>query len=250
MQRISKLTLRNFKFFYGETVIDFDRKNVLIYGENGSGKSSIYWALYTFLQSVFKDTSEIRKYFDQKHPENLINLFGFNANDSSIKLTLEDENGLPNEREISVGNITSKTDRLITELTLASDFINYHTLSRIYAYYHKDEINLFDLFEYELMEFISFKKPLVKDGESADVTNVNAEAWWEYVSEFVPKMKDIKVLEGYLKDFNDNFRDYLNTITELTNSYITEHFLEKFNIFFDYRPATYPVPNEGRKITK
>ena len=69
MQKISKITLNNFKFFYGKVSIDFNRKNILIYGENGSGKSSIYWSLYTFLQSVFKDNAEIRKYFEPKHPE-------------------------------------------------------------------------------------------------------------------------------------------------------------------------------------
>ena len=74
MQKIGKLTLKNFKFFLGEVSINFDRKNVLLYGENGSGKSSIYWALYTFLQSVFKnDPLQIRKYFDPGHDENLIN---------------------------------------------------------------------------------------------------------------------------------------------------------------------------------
>ena len=55
MQRIKRILLNNFKFFSGESVIDFDGKNMLLYGDNGSGKSSIYWALYTFLQSVFKN---------------------------------------------------------------------------------------------------------------------------------------------------------------------------------------------------
>ncbi|WP_431198740.1 AAA family ATPase [Mucilaginibacter sp. P25] len=76
MQKIRKLILQNFKFFLGNHELDFERKNVLLYGENGSGKSSIYWALYTFLQSVFKtDNLEIRKYFDPKHNENLINRY-------------------------------------------------------------------------------------------------------------------------------------------------------------------------------
>ena len=54
MHKIKQITLQNFKFFYGNVPINFDRKHVLIYGENGSGKSSIHWAIYTFLQSVFK----------------------------------------------------------------------------------------------------------------------------------------------------------------------------------------------------
>jgi len=42
MHKIKKIVLKNFKFFYGIKEIDFDRKHVSIYGENGSGKSSVY----------------------------------------------------------------------------------------------------------------------------------------------------------------------------------------------------------------
>ena len=54
MNRIKQIKLKHFKFFYGEVTIDLERQNALIFGENGSGKSSLYWALYTFMQSVFK----------------------------------------------------------------------------------------------------------------------------------------------------------------------------------------------------
>jgi energy-coupling factor transporter ATP-binding protein EcfA2 len=43
--KIHKLTIKNFKFFINETC-EFDGKNALIYGENGTGKSSLYFALY------------------------------------------------------------------------------------------------------------------------------------------------------------------------------------------------------------
>ena len=92
MYKISKLTLKNFKFFYGEVTINFDRKNVLLYGENGSGKSSIYWALYTFLQSVFKtEARQVHKYFEHNNSENLRNSFADDLDDSSITIEFEDE---------------------------------------------------------------------------------------------------------------------------------------------------------------
>ena len=43
-KNIKEITLYNFKAFYGENTIKLDGKNLLLYGENGSGKSSIYWA--------------------------------------------------------------------------------------------------------------------------------------------------------------------------------------------------------------
>ncbi len=113
MQRIKKITLENFKFFYGKVDIDFDRKHVLLYGENGSGKSSIYWSLYTFLQSVFKtDDAEIRKYFEPAHDENLINRFADNTAASSIVIEFEDEHKASARREISLTTINTKSDRL------------------------------------------------------------------------------------------------------------------------------------------
>lgn len=246
MHKISKITLNNFKFFYGQVEIPVERKNMLIYGENGSGKSSIYWSLYTFLQSIFKDNAEIRKYFEPKHPENLINRYSVEPSNSSIILELKEDDGTVEKKEISINQITTKTGGLVKELTLGSDFINHHTLSRIYAYYHKEEINLFNIFEHELLAFITFKNALVKQGETA--TNQNAEVWWEYIRDFIPKINDTAIIEEYLKEFNESFASYLNDITELTNSYITSRFKENFNILFEYRQASYPLPAEGEEL--
>ncbi|GMQ25715.1 hypothetical protein Aoki45_23970 [Algoriphagus sp. oki45] len=246
MHKISKITLNNFKFFYGQVEIPVERKNVLIYGENGSGKSSIYWSLYTFLQSVFKDNAEIRKYFEPKHPENLINRYSVEPSNSSIILELKEDDGTVEEKEISINQITTKTGGLVKELTLGSDFINHHTLSRIYAYYHKEEINLFNIFEHELLAYITFKNALIKQGETA--TNQNAEVWWEYIRDFIPKINDKAIIEKYLREFNESFDKYLKDITELTNTYITSRFKENFNILFEYRPTSYPLPAEGEEL--
>lgn len=42
---MNTIALQNFKAFLTHTSINFDQKNALIYGENGSGKSSLYEAL-------------------------------------------------------------------------------------------------------------------------------------------------------------------------------------------------------------
>lgn len=40
--KINKIEIENFKFFKNIFPINVDRKNILLYGENGAGKSSIY----------------------------------------------------------------------------------------------------------------------------------------------------------------------------------------------------------------
>ena len=116
MQKIKKITLNNFKFFHGKETIDLNRKNLLLYGENGAGKSSIYWALYTFLQSVFKtDNNDIQKYFDPSKPESLVNRFANGNPESEISIQFEDGEGTVTEKCISFDKINTKTGRLIKD---------------------------------------------------------------------------------------------------------------------------------------
>ena len=53
--KIDTIHIENFKFFLKPFDLSPNGKHVLMYGENGSGKSSIYWALYTHLQSSLKE---------------------------------------------------------------------------------------------------------------------------------------------------------------------------------------------------
>lgn len=50
--RINSITLQNFKYIHNAYTLPLNGKNLLVYGENGSGKSSFYWALYTLFQSL------------------------------------------------------------------------------------------------------------------------------------------------------------------------------------------------------
>lgn len=93
---VEKITFKNFKAFREEQTIDFKSKNVLIYGNNGAGKSSIFWALYTFLQSSIKTQDKVEKYFkyfDNENPDtyqSLRNIFEAEAENSYVDLTIAD----------------------------------------------------------------------------------------------------------------------------------------------------------------
>lgn len=51
--RITEIHIKNYRAFYGENHIclDKDGKNLMVYGKNGSGKSSLFTALQDFLKS-------------------------------------------------------------------------------------------------------------------------------------------------------------------------------------------------------
>jgi predicted ATP-dependent endonuclease of OLD family len=131
MNKISRIKIKNFKYFYGEITIDLERSNAVIFGENGSGKSSIYWALYTFLQSVFKsDVTEIQKYFDPGHEENLRNRFAADIAESFITLVFEDESLNVIEKTISNTIVNTKTDDFVRLTVEGSELSNYKLLSK------------------------------------------------------------------------------------------------------------------------
>ena len=249
MQRIKSIHLENFKFFYGYgtelcNTIQLDGDNLLLYGENGSGKSSIYWALYTFLQSTLKEDPQIDKYFNARHDENLRNRFAEESAKSGIKIMFENQQQAELSREISSSNINTKSDSFIKQTLDSSDFINYRYLSKLYDFSNSEPINLFPLFEGEILMFIDFGEPYTDhSGNSSGKTN--AADWWKFIvdapkqlpyngnvvsvgSEAYKRFKDVT-----LPRFVELLKKFLLEITQSANDYLQTEFKEGYSISFN-----------------
>ncbi len=63
--KIKTITINKYKSFKKEETIPVDSKNLFIYGENGAGKSSFYYALKDFFQSSVENIkmSDLRNMF-------------------------------------------------------------------------------------------------------------------------------------------------------------------------------------------
>jgi energy-coupling factor transporter ATP-binding protein EcfA2 len=61
--KIDRIKLSNYKFFHGDFELAVNGKNLLIYGENGSGKSSIYRALEYLAKTRFDSITKERNVF-------------------------------------------------------------------------------------------------------------------------------------------------------------------------------------------
>lgn len=238
MNKLKKITLNNFKFFLGNNVLDINENNLLIYGENGSGKSSIYWALYTFLHSVYKvDDADIQKYFDPTHDQRLLNRFAPAADPSSLIIEFVDNTGTIVTKTLSYTLINTKSDGLVKEAAHSSDFVNYRILSRLYDFSNKDIIDLFPLFEKEILMFIDL--PIeVSPGVS------KASDWWQYLKKGMqPRhhMHTAEYREFQQKNyaFNERMRNYLLSIVQSANEYLQDKFDQKLKIDFSYEASSY-----------
>lgn len=172
MSAISKIKLHNFKAFHTGSQpeeLNLEGKNLLLYGENGSGKSSIYWALYTLFQSETKTAVEIGKYFSPTHDEQLLNFnylnsrpdFEIDTNGKIINPTDIGKNAevlveLSDGTKLSIdkdGNSESVSNKL-ENLHRRSDFITHRLLVNFYNFRNSKEINLWEVFVRDFFPFL------------------------------------------------------------------------------------------------
>ncbi|TLV01410.1 AAA family ATPase [Dyadobacter luticola] len=244
MHRISKINLINFKFFFGHQTLELDRKNLLLYGENGSGKSSIYWALYTFLQSCTKSNDqEVRKYFDTANEQNLVNRFAPAGSEAGIEVEFEDNHEEIIRNKISTRTINTRTSQFIKEVTATSDFINYRLLSSIYNWSNRQIIDIFPMFEEHVLMFVNFREE-VRPGSS------NASDWWTHLKPgLVPRPTmshpSYRNFQELVAKFNVEFELLINRIIESTNDYIQDKFNEPLKVNLEYIPCSYDAFESG-----
>lgn len=182
MKRITEVHINNFKFFPESAPIMVDGKNILLYGENGSGKSSFYWALYTLLECSQKsDPDEIQKYFNKLNPNSLVNIHAdtdeIGVDNSFIKVKLNDNE----EYEVSHQNTAINANNQVKESLLASDFLNYRLLQRTHSVKHTEEIDLFPIFEDAVFGYVQFSDVNWHNDEGQGIIIRNAGAIYRVV---------------------------------------------------------------------
>lgn len=152
MARINEITINGFKAFPSMYKLELDGKHLLMYGENGSGKSSIYYALHCLFNSYRKPDMG-KKYFDINNPQNLINknFIPQNAGDKPhVAVNWYDGNRNPFISTIS-DNGCQAFDRLAE---LDTYFINHQLLFSFFNFTNSKDINLFPVFQREILPYI------------------------------------------------------------------------------------------------
>ncbi|HWI93816.1 MAG TPA: hypothetical protein VNT20_21200, partial [Flavisolibacter sp.] len=113
----------------------------------------------------------------------------------------------------------------------------------------RDSIDLFPLFERELLMFITFESEFQKiDGS---VGNANAQEWWEYIKNGLnPRPKRMsddpyKIFSKNVSQFNIELEKYLFNIIEAANKYLQQKFKQPYKLKIEFKKSTYDafIPN-------
>lgn len=155
--RLHRIEIQNFKAFR-EFTLDVGGRHLLVYGANGAGKSSLYWALYTFLQSARKNPKgSIAKYFEPGGNEALLNFHeqtAPNPKPGEIALTVRDiETKTDTTYRINRINHGTHNEPAILKGDLASDFITYRFFFGFSNFKNSERFDLWRLFEAEILPF-------------------------------------------------------------------------------------------------
>ncbi len=226
--RIDRIKFTNYQFFYGEFELPVNGKNLLVYGENGSGKSSIYKAMELLTQNGFVD-------FDKN-----LNIF---APDESAEV----EFGFNNGKELIItSDLEEMPDHMdfINGLSIFKPMLDYKKLLKVhYAPEVNDsKINLYYMFRKLLNNY-----PVETEGQKAILADI------EDLTEYFKLLENIletdfqkeinKYLESYFKaDFNIEKFEYKTKIDKNTGAatpviniilYYKEYLIDKYHTFLN-----------------
>lgn len=260
--RIKTIRIANFKFFHREVPIGVEGRNMLLFGENGTGKSSIYWSLYNHFQAVTKSEAENRKYFTPGHPENLRNRFSTDGDRSIVSIEFFDGNGSSHTMEVSHDRFypsDATLNKFMTETLTASDFLNYKFLSVLFDFDNSKPNEVFSIFRKHVLPTLTLPgEYILTDGSMSG--NGNAEGWLKHLidnEKSLPKYpvrtntvdKTTKEYERYqrsLKDFNMLMEAEFGIVFRNANTLLKNYFNEEVEIEFRWERAEFSRKDGGK----
>lgn len=252
MATITQIEIDGFKAFPKNFKLDLGTgKNLLLYGENGSGKSSLYYALHALLQSVFKDDRGA-KYFKTGdtngekfiiNNEHLINIFRFNeAKDNTyvpyVRITFNDGKIW----RLDNGGLSSENGGNESEIRMLnrnSAFINHSYISRFHAARNSEEIDLWNVFYKDILPF----HPVGTDHFLADIYD-------EIVSECnsSPKPRTSRIsLKNKIVDFNSYLEQLVGNINKKASSIYNDYFRHVGEDELTIKIAYYKIGDQENK---
>lgn len=209
-----------------------NQSNILIYGENGSGKSSIFKGLEHFFESAHNDNLDFEQHYFSK--DNLQKNEKIRNKEPYIKVKFSNGNEaiFTPEQEKNTNN----KFEFIKNTSKAKGFLSYKNLLKVHLV--EKEVNLFDLF-------------LAEQGVLYNVQNeFDTNAKKESKKAIGKLLEDLKTNfdENILKDFNEGLKNILSTLKDDINKMLNK-FNQGFEIEnFDFLPLKKTTLSKGKII--
>ena len=207
--RITDITITNYRAFYGEhhICLDKDGKNLMVYGENGSGKSSLFTALQDFLKSSVGKIDIEENIFVSASQKNTASI------KVDIKESAETSKTTSFELKLTDREIISDDKTLIADAIKIKGFFDYRSLLRTHLG-HQDKVDLFDILIKDIL-FNSINR----------FSNKEIGKEWQAIHNDTFNKMQIKsqqeATKYYLSEkFNPGIKQLLNDIEQDTNTFM------------------------------
>lgn len=239
MKRITKIEIENSRAYYDRLIFSLEKgENLLLYGENGSGKTSLYKSVNDFIQSFY---SQVNYISNRYKPAEAIGEVTLSIGDYNT-VTEEVDNIVNYRYAKGVDNTQVADTAYLKALALTKGFLNYKDLLKVYLYKDEDP-NLFKF----------FLKDLLKD-HVASAQGLNRPLWqeWEQIRQDIFKVynrNEIKHQKGLqnLKSFEKLLKSILDSLFDEVNLYLADYF-DNFGLQIGYElmPMTFDYGKDGK----
>ena len=226
MKRITSIQLQNFRAFYGQydPIVLLTGENLLLYGENGSGKSSLFKALKHYFQSSRQTGFVFEENSYAPAPVNGSIVISFSDVDAA---------GLPitgTQQILTFSNTVSNHNvALVQNTDLIKGFFDYRSLLKVYF---GSQNNLFDLVVNEILyehipvgetEGIGFQLKSIR--QTLKTTDRRFNDHWDALYE--------------LPIYETMFRALLDRVFLRLNRFLIDYFKFNLRVWYELQPIEF-----------
>jgi energy-coupling factor transporter ATP-binding protein EcfA2 len=214
--RLKSLTICDFRAFPGPepVVIALDGKNLLVYGENGSGKSSVFHALDEFFSTSQRDALTRKERL-----KTLGNAFSGLSDQCFIEVELDD--GGPaarwNHERHPVDTDPTPSDPRIVNAARRKAMLDYRSLLDTNYRHGEDAVNLFDVCVRVLLR----DYPALYNGREVQLSEL-----WRDLEQSLDinplRTSDRDVIDAKAKSLNAALAEALEALTPKVNAILTD----------------------------
>lgn len=213
MPAINRIHICGFKAFPNDFELQLEGKNLLMYGENGSGKSSIYYALHCMFQAPLKPDAG-KKYFDPASEQHLKNLNNLDA-DSKIWIDFDGRHPFIYNIDKEGYQFTLLGGKHPLPAHINGCFVNHQFLFHFFNFRNSQRINLFPVFIKDILPFCKDDNTGLHIGEMFD----------EITASIIKKGRHIHL--GYISNI-EYFNKAVKKVVEDINIYASDRYNESF----------------------